>query len=320
MTRGSAALALLALLSFGCGPAPRKGAVPPLPEDPAASITSPLADAGWVGSAACLGCHVEAHGQWAGSSHASTVRPASIEDEDLLANIIQCSDMEATHVLGDRHEVRFLVERPDVAPGLGRWLALPCSWRPAEKAPEVNHLDNWRDRPWESACAACHVTGFRPDHSFLEVGVGCESCHGPGGRHVVAPTESWTVTLKDSARDEVTACASCHLQDGVSRRSGRKFPDGYIPGGSLFDDFVFDWALLDQAGVEKALDVHQKILVKRIAFQGDASLRCTSCHAMHGLGHEKHRELPQQPYCSTCHEQDLKKLKEYSQQCNACEF
>lgn len=293
--------------------------IPSLPEDPGASVISPLAETAWVGSQACMPCHVEAFGQWDASSHAHTIRPATLDDEDLLASIIQCSDMEFTHVLGERHDVRFLVEDRSAAWGEGRWLALPCSWRPKEKEVVMHHPGEWRSRPVESSCAACHVTGFRKDHSFLETGVGCESCHGPGGAHVAAPSKANTLTFEGSARDEVTVCASCHLQDAVSQRTGRKFPDSYVPGGSLFDDFVYDWSLLESAGVEKALDVHQKILVRRIVHDGDDSLRCTSCHAMHGLSDEKHRELPMQDYCLTCHEPDMK-VKEYSQQCNVCEF
>jgi hypothetical protein len=291
----------------------------PLPADPEAVVVSPLAEAGWVGSQACMPCHPTIHGEWDASSHAHTIRKASLEDEDLLASIIPCSDMTVTHALGDRHEVRFLHERPEVGWGQGRFLALPCSWRPHEKAPEVHHGDDWKTRPFESACAACHVTGFRKDHGFLEIGVGCESCHGPGGLHVKQPGKGTILGFAGHARDEVTVCASCHLQDGVSKRTGLKFPDGYVPGGSLLDDFKFDWTLLDHAAVEKALDVHQKILVRRIVHDGDDSLRCTSCHSMHGLGHEKHRALPQQDYCGTCHQPDMT-LKEYSQQCNVCEF
>lgn len=293
--------------------------IPSLPSDPEAVVVSPLQGVGFTGSAACMPCHVEAHAQWDASSHAHTIRVADIEDEDLLASIIPCSDMSVTHVLGDRHEVRFLVEDRQVPWGQGRFLALPCSWRPVEKAPEVHHLGEWRDRPFEGACAACHVTGFQRDQSFLEVGVGCESCHGPGAAHVAAPTKLNVVTFEGTARDEITICASCHLQDAVSQRTGLKFPDGYVPGGSLFDDFKYDWTLLEQAPTEKALDVHQKILVRSVVHDGDESLRCTSCHAMHGLGDEKHRELPAQPYCQTCHEPDMK-VKEYSQQCNVCEF
>src|SRR5205085_9438571 len=104
---------------------------------------------------------------------------------DRLASLIPCSDMTVTHVLGDRHETRFLVEKPDVPWGQGRFLALPCSWKPHEKASEVHHLEDWRTLPWETSCAACHVTGYRDDDSsFLEPGIGCEECHGPGSRHV----------------------------------------------------------------------------------------------------------------------------------------
>ncbi len=300
-------------------PGPAGARMPPLPADPLLAVLSPLAGTEVVGSARCMPCHADAHGSWNASQHAHSIRVISMDEEDLLATLVPCSDMTATHVLGERHDVRFLVERPDVAWGDGRWLALPCSWKPKEKAPDIKHLEDWRERPVESACAACHVTGFRRDHSFVEPGVGCESCHGPGGQHVLAPSRANIVAFGGAARDEVTVCASCHLQDGVSRRTGLKFPDGYIPGGSLLDDFTFDWDSLASADLTRALDVHQKILVRRVLLDGDDSLRCTSCHQMHAMGHEKHRSLPVQEACSTCHQPDMK-LKEYSQSCNVCEF
>ena len=46
---------------------------------------------------------------------------------------------------------------------------------------------------WNFMCAECHTTGLRKNYdaakdsfqtNFAELGVGCESCHGPGAGHV----------------------------------------------------------------------------------------------------------------------------------------
>jgi hypothetical protein len=249
------------------------------------------------------------------------VRVASIDDEERLASLIPCSDLDVTHVLGERHHVRFLEERPDAAWGEGRWLALPCGWSVHDKALQLHHQDTWQSRPFESTCAPCHVTGQAAGWSFAELGVGCESCHGPGSRHVASPARLNIFGFSGrSAAEEVSTCAACHLQGGVSRRTGRSFPDGYTPGADLFADYVFDWSKLDTADTVEAIDIHQKLLIRNVIVDGDASLRCTSCHELHEMTHERHREQARQDYCLTCHQPETYTLKEYRQSCPVCEF
>ena len=325
------ALAALALVAAACACA----APPPwwseVGDDPLLARASPLAGVDFVGSEACAPCHPAEAEQWRASPHATTIRDAELADEDALNDIIQCSGMGFTHVLGDRHHVRWLRERDDVSWGEGRWLALPCGWDVHDKEVTFHHRATWRELPFETGCAACHATGWRAeDHGFLEVGVGCEECHGPGGRHVTSAAKDDILRLGGSpAPVEVTVCASCHLQGGRSLETGLKFGPRYVAGGSLFDDYRFDWSQLEPsataageamgAAAGSPIDVHQKLLVRRVVFDGDRSLACTSCHSLHRLTHEKHAELPPEPYCLTCHHEDMT-LKEYSQSCNVCEF
>jgi hypothetical protein len=312
-TLSSAALLAAALLAAACTQVPETAAPPEYdPEDHE-----------FAGSQTCQPCHVQAFADWQGSSHATTVRPADYSDVELVESFIECGDLFFSHVLGDRHHVRFLVEDAERPPGQGRWLALPCGWDVHEKEVTLHHPGRWRDLPWESGCAGCHVTGFRADdHGFLELGVGCEECHGPSKRHLTEPVPGTSLSFKDSsAAEEVSVCASCHLQGGRSRSTGLKLPPHYLAGGLLFDDYEFDWSELDADGGDKVLDLHQKINVHAVVVEGDDGLRCTSCHALHAMTDEKHRELPRQDYCLLCH-QDTSDyaLKEYSQSCNVCEF
>jgi hypothetical protein len=315
----SLAFLLCAVLAPGCRP--RTGSTAARPAAAAAATPTPAGARVHVGSLACQPCHAAIHAEWLASAHATTVRPATFEDEDRLASFVQCSDLTATHVLGDRHQVRYLLEREAVPWGDGRWLALPCAWDVADKSVELLHVADWETLPWERSCAPCHVTGFRAaDAGFLELGVGCESCHGPGSEHVASARKD-VIASFSAAPDgtEVTACAACHLQDGVSRRTGRKYPDGFVPGGTLFDDFTFDWASLDAPAEDRALDVHQKLVIRQLAEDGDTTVRCTACHDMHGLGHARHAAAPRGSLCSTCHRDDMT-LREYGHTCNVCEF
>ena len=62
-------------------------------------------------------------------------------------------------------------------------------------------------------CVPCHVTGFGNDSGYqfgnpsneLYEGVQCESCHGPGGLHVSAPTGPYMKKQVDSK-----VCLECH--------------------------------------------------------------------------------------------------------------
>jgi len=333
-------LLLLAFLATACGPSGDSGQPPaaatvgttaptPAPtttaaatgDSPAGPVSQASVSPGFAGSASCQECHQEIHAEWAKSSHATTVRPAEFSDEEQVESFIECSDMFFNQVLGDRHHVRFLLEDGDADWGAGRWLALPCGWDVHEKEVTLHHPDDWQDLPFESGCAACHVTGFRAqDHGFLEFGVGCEECHGPGQEHVNTEMFDDVYSFADrSAAEEVTVCASCHLQGGLSRSTGLKLPPHYQPGGSLFDDYEFDWSQLEQDGGALVLDAHQKLIIQAATQGGDGELRCTSCHSLHGLKHEKHQDLPKQDFCLLCHEDDFS-LKEYSQSCNVCEF
>jgi hypothetical protein len=286
-----------------------------------ATFASPLAGATLTGSASCFDCHDEEGADWKTSRHASTFRPATVENEDQLSTLGACSDMSVTHVLGGHHQLRFLVEKPDAPWGQGRFLALPCAFSVDSGSMEMHHADDWRMLPFETSCAHCHVTRQSQDFSFTETSVGCEACHGPGSAHVADPTKANTFTFAGrSAAEEVTVCGSCHLQGGKSTRTGFNFPDGWVPGASLFDDYQFDWASLDHPTEAEAIDVHQKLLIREVVVDGTSDMRCTSCHQLHGMSHQKHESLPRQTYCLTCHQPETYKLKEYRQSCPVCEF
>ncbi len=60
-------------------------------------------------------------------------------------------------------------------------------------------------------CMGCHSTGYlKPNGFFIEslqpelVAVGCESCHGPGGKHITAPFQEKVL------RGDENTCRTCH--------------------------------------------------------------------------------------------------------------
>src|SRR5207247_1613970 len=94
-------------------------------------------------------------------------------------------------------------------------------------------------------CLQCHTTGVQEipgtqngylTPPFLEGGVGCERCHGPGQRHVASGKSADIVnpsSLSPEKRDSV--CAQCHLTGEIRVDRAGKSMGGFIAGATLSD-------------------------------------------------------------------------------------
>ncbi|MFU8804565.1 MAG: multiheme c-type cytochrome [Bradymonadaceae bacterium] len=92
-----------------------------------------------------------------------------------------------------------------------------------------------RDKAFDQNCIGCHVVGWeKPGGSVLgklryeaELGehtitkdlrnVGCESCHGPGSAHRLAPLDASGSPQHIIARPEADQCTQCHVQEHSPR-------------------------------------------------------------------------------------------------------
>ena len=109
------------------------------------------------------------------------------------------ADFELTHTLGVEPLQQYLAPFPG-----GRLQSLPIAWDTArnrwfhlypDERVEPDDPLHWTGRyqTWNLQCAACHSTDLRKgydvgsdtyDTTWAEIDVGCQACHGPGGRHV----------------------------------------------------------------------------------------------------------------------------------------
>lgn len=280
----------------------------------------------YFGSISCQGCHTPQYVTWSTTWMARTVRLPVTAETDLIANSILCGGMPVDYVLGGRINYRFLQKR-----GEGH-VFLPCEYSTLSKQVEPFRLSDWQTFPFEEKCAFCHTTNYKADEkTWTEVGVGCESCHGPGSRHGADfKTAGGMIRFAQiTPLQEGMICGSCHLQGGTSKFSARRFPEKYTPGDDLFAGYTFSWAdLPGHAGAVTTttagdpIDVHQKLLVK-LELDGKSNLRCTSCHTVHTGKHDKHKDVAREDFCFQCHTAapDGKLLlKEYKVQCPICEF
>ncbi|MBN2304143.1 MAG: hypothetical protein JXQ72_06695, partial [Anaerolineae bacterium] len=109
----------------------------------------------------------------------------------------------------------------------------------------------------------------------VELGVGCESCHGPGENH---PVDVGAIV----ARPDAQACGQCHIQ-GQDPSGEHGYPVGYQPGLPL-DETVFVPAPLDDESVwwpdghAKTYNQYSEWLVSGHA---EAGISCAFCHDSH---------------------------------------
>ncbi|HEY3324408.1 MAG TPA: ammonia-forming cytochrome c nitrite reductase subunit c552 [Planctomycetota bacterium] len=166
-----------------------------------------------------------------------------------------------------------------------------------------------RGMTWNSMCAACHNTDVRKNYradsdsyqtTFVEHGVGCESCHGPLASHVAwqkQPEASRTgkkdPTLKKlSSEQTFSLCGSCH-----ARRSD--LTGTFRPGEEFFDHYSL--TIPDETETYYADgQVHEEdfefasFLGSRMHGQG---VRCVNCHD----GHSGKLKAPGNLMCLQCH-------------------
>jgi tetratricopeptide (TPR) repeat protein len=174
------------------------------------------------------------------------------------------------------------------------------------------------NRPIDATCLWCHASRVRPvlgtqnrygDPPFLENGIACERCHGPGSEHVRDPASARMVNpakLKPDRRDSV--CIQCHLTGGARiERPARRFSE-FRAGDKLADLVTYLVWNLDDEGLKVTSHVERLAKSKCKLAAGD-KLWCGTCHEPHTnssrtqqacLGchaSAHHRE----DRCATCH-------------------
>jgi tetratricopeptide (TPR) repeat protein len=222
--------------------------------------------------------------------------------------------IELTHFVGGTEGYSFLHERDGYlyqAPltfyfEQGRWGMSPGF----EEQPYMT-----LSRPAQLVCVECHFSTVQPiagtsnryeAEPYLQGGVGCERCHGPGAAHrdritkgvgsgirIVNPAK-----LPPDQRDSV--CAQCHLQ-GEARLLKKGCGLGeYRPGDALADVApVYVWA-----GAESLLDQtsHYRRLWQSLCHQkSGGKLWCGSCHDPHRAVPAKESGAYFRSRCLACH-------------------
>ena len=177
----------------------------------------------------------------------------------------------------------------------GYLFELPVTWYQQKRAWDASpgyeqEREVRLNRPVDPTCLSCHASRLRPiygtqnryaDPPFLDDGVGCERCHGPGSEHVQSVGRSAMINpakLAPEERDSI--CAQCHLT-GEARveRAGRRFAE-FRPGENLGDYVTyFVWASKDPA--MKVTSHVEKLSMSKCKRVAGNKLWCGTCHDTH---------------------------------------
>ncbi len=314
---------------------------------------------GYAGSDACRKCHAAEFDSWKGTWHAKMVMK---RDEGILKDAVEkwatdganpgpekanvtgrrISVLDVEYVVGSYWKQRYLVRNETTG-----------NLQFANK--QFNRMSGkWENygqkNDWETMCATCHTTGYRlvkydpadpksQKAEWTELGIGCESCHGPGAKHVksLSKKDIWNFAGKKAA-EQSRVCGYCHIrldnemyrsaqgntrEDFPAPKVGQSFkpsddwtkwyPDHVIiPGvqpedridaeykGDLKGMFLLD-NVAKEAGVYEATKHHQEYQEwLQSSHHKGGEMSCLTCHSPHA-GKKTARKDPRAS-CSKCHD------------------
>lgn len=288
----------------------------------------------------CLFCHRNTVGAtWQKSAHGLTLRHR--EDATELAPLIKAHpavaklDGEIEYLLGSRHFVRFLKKS-----GYGKFAILNAQATLAGGAEKktANWLNAeqpaWDKDKFANQCAGCHTTGVdAKTRSFAAFGLDCYACHGNVSLEHTNDTSLILLSKKNKTDKQVVTsiCAQCHLRadrgEAKAKSTGLPYPNTFIAGDNLFQDFEVDWKKADDPNLNPG-DRHVWRNVRDVALN-DSNTTCLSCHQVHFAAPAnatlRHRRLPRAPICFDCHSSEegegkFKQVKKYVVKSALCEY
>jgi len=268
---------------------------------------------GYVGSDTCKMCHLEHFDSWKMTLHSRMLQDAKANQDAIIVPIDEktiredLSTLESKlkvpsdqiyvpkteeifYTIGSQWKQRFLVKKDEVL------YISPIQYN-AETHRWVNyHEGDWDKRPWLEKCGGCHATGVDlAKQTFVEPGVGCESCHGKGSWHAALPKTAVfekRQTIINPAKltmgVAVQICGSCHNRGKSTQHKGAGWPVGYEPGKALeayYKSTSFEVGDVKHVYANEFSKGHHQQYIDWMQSQHSREgVTCTSCHYVHQIG------------------------------------
>ncbi len=259
---------------------------------------------GYVGSDTCARCHSNTFNTFSQTWHPNMLRVA---EENTIVGDFDSADPDLSFgldqvlwVIGGNFKQRYLTEIE------GELYVLPAEWDIQSQEWFPYETEAWREMPYRQYCAGCHTTGYDPvTQTWVEPGIGCEACHGPGADHVGATGNRARIANPANMRfdEQAEVCAQCHSR-GFDPSGTFPFPVGYHPGGpaELAEAFVTSTEEGDYWPDGTAKRHHMQYQDWRQGVHRD-SVGCIFCHTSHAPGETDHQtRMVGNDRCTICHE------------------
>ena len=184
-------------------------------------------------------------------------------------------------------------------------------------SPGYESVDYGFNRPVAAACVACHSGRPQPVRGreglfatppFVELAIGCENCHGPGGLHIAERTRQNGATIvnprKLPSRLAEDICMNCH-QGGDTRVlvPGKDYSD-FRPGTPLAQTLAILRIPLkrDAPGNSDLLEHHFSMQLSKCYRANNGRLSCLTCHQIHSMPPPSDAVSYYRSRCLSCHQ------------------
>jgi len=257
--------------------------------------------AGFIGSAACANCHQDTFNTFTQSGHARALTPVvNGEAPAFLPSTARRTPPEglawsdiAYVVGGFNWKAQFVKTDGSLVTGEAAQFNLDNNQLEAGNEYVAYHAGE--EKPFD--CGACHTTGYSGRESmpgmpnmvggFVEPGVQCEACHGPGSLHVNNPRSFALKVSRDNQE-----CRACHMSgelvtaDGFIQHTGHEYND-LFPGKHRLIDCV------------DCHDPHTAVVSPRADHEPFLEATCDGCHFQQAQVEKVHLRI--RVACVDCH-------------------
>ncbi|MCJ7806909.1 MAG: hypothetical protein MUP57_05120 [Clostridia bacterium] len=248
--------------------------------------------ASFAGSEACKKCHERTYLEWRTSLHSRMMRDAGQDTAAIIGDFETPNDIrtftkeEVNYTLGSEWKQQYLKrEGQDLVVLPAQYNVFTGDWKPY-------FPDKPEKRVWFSECGGCHATGVDPQKkTFVEMGIGCEACHGPGSNHIEAvpgyeiPTIIQASRLTPALAAQI--CGSCHTR-GRDKSGQHAYPADYqVHKGEANIRLYFDEASRHNGGAQyfwpsgESKYSNQQYLDWKQSEHARVGVTCITCHNVH---------------------------------------
>ncbi|MFC1558030.1 cytochrome c3 family protein [candidate division KSB1 bacterium] len=249
----------------------------------------------YVGSEKCISCHTELHSEiikeWKSSRHHLSMKEfpdysdikldSFVDGEKIIAGI---GENEQVLVLSDFR----IIIRKDMRENN---LSQPHNL--------IGAADIVIDA--SQSCLGCHSTGYLvAEKKYIEPGIGCEACHGPGSIHTESGGSPNSIVnpSKISPDKNRMICGQCHSA-GLDVSGKHPFPviEGqfpFQPGSDLKNIFIDSKPMKKTNGAEYSTFIGSP--------EPYSAQFCTDCHSPHGKNENPNMLIyDSSKICKKCH-------------------